>query len=473
MTDHPFSHRPGQPARPAPPSAVALAAGLGAGLIVASSLVRGGNRWVSLMVVEWLALLLLLALVVARARLPLAVPGRAPRVALWLLVLAPLWVALWHLLPLPLEWWARLPGRADYLALLPLGAGPTDSARPLSLVPSATWSAALAGLPVVAALVLALGVERRWLGRLLKLWVGVAVFQALFGLLQLGPFPGLYFGLESRELIGTFASKNSYSNFLVMTLPLIVWQLMPANEPHSRRPHPRARWLWGAALFVVWVTLLVAMSRTGIATALLVTLLSATLLAPPKARRWLGLPLGFWLLAPVLALALLAGGLDWMARFESGRLIADDAVRALNRASTWRAALDFWPVGAGLGAFAGVFPRYQDASLGYYLVDLAHNDYLQLLMELGAAAVVLALAWLWLALSRGGQLLRASRPGGGRGWQRGESLAVACGLGVLATALHAGVDYPLRIPANAMLCAFLFGVFLRGSTASPQAEPAP
>jgi hypothetical protein len=38
---------------------------------------------------------------------------------------------------------------------------------------------------------------------------------------------------------------------------------------------------------------------------------------------------------------------------------------------------------------------------------------------------------------------------------------VACGLGALATALHALVDYPFHIPANAMFAAFLLGVFLR------------
>ncbi len=40
-------------------------------------------------------------------------------------------------------------------------------------------------------------------------------------------------------------------------------------------------------------------------------------------------------------------------------------------------------------------------------------------------------------------------------------LQASCGLGVLAVLLHSWVDFNLRIPANAMLAAFLLGAFLR------------
>jgi hypothetical protein len=40
-------------------------------------------------------------------------------------------------------------------------------------------------------------------------------------------------------------------------------------------------------------------------------------------------------------------------------------------------------------------------------------------------------------------------------------LQASCGLGLLAVLLHSWVDFNLRIPANAMLAAFLLGAFLR------------
>ena len=41
------------------------------------------------------------------------------------------------------------------------------------------------------------------------------------------------------------------------------------------------------------------------------------------------------------------------------------------------------------------------------------------------------------------------------------------GIGLLAVLLHSWVDFNLRIPANAMLAAFLLGVLLRPLQAQP------
>ena len=145
------------------------------------------------------------------------------------------------------------------------------------------------------------------------------------------------------------------------------------------------------------------------------------------------------------------------------RLAADDAGRALTREATWQGALAYWPLGSGLGSYAWVFPRFQAPEVGRYWLDLAHNDYLQLLMEtglLGLAAMMLALALV------GRRALQLARAGRGR-WSSADRLAVACGLGLLATLLHAWVDYPFRIPANAMLAACLLGVLLRETPAEP------
>jgi O-antigen ligase len=292
------------------------------------------------------------------------------------------------------------------------------------------------------------------------------VAQALLGLVQLGGAEALQFGDLGGGVRGTYASNNSFANLLAMAAPLAVLSLWGASARRSGQRAGRA-WWGTAALLILLSAALASSSRTGIATALLVTLLALALLAPAaergasrwRQRRW-------WL--PVLAMALLGtalfmGGLAWVDRFDADRLVADDAVRALTREATWQGALAFWPLGSGLGSYAWVFPRFQSPEVGYYLLDLAHNDYLQILMEtgvLGLAAMMLALA---LMGRRVLQLFRAAR--GTSSWSSADRLAVACGLGLLATLLHAWVDYPFRIPANAMLTAFLLGVFLR--------EPAP
>jgi O-antigen ligase len=413
-------------------------------MVLLATVFRGGNRSVALMALEALALVVLLGW----AWRALGAPGLPPalgegrwRAARLALAAVPLWVVAVQMLP-----WS--------------GAG----AGALSATPQALAFAALAGLPIAASWLLGLGASGAQVQTLLRLWLGVAVAQALLGLVQLGGFDALYFGLDGAEpVIGTYASKNTYTNLLAMAAPLAVLGLWGASARRSGQRLGHAWWSV-AALLVLLAAALASTSRTGIATALLVTLLALALLAPAAERgasRWRQRRL--WL--PLLALALLGaalfmGGLDWVDRFDAKRLAADDALRALTREATWQGALAYWPLGSGLGSYAWVFPRFQSPEVGRYLLDLAHSDYLQILMETGAlglAAMMLALA---LMGRRVLQLIRAARGT----WSSSDRVAVACGLGLLATLLHAWVDYPFRIPANAMLAAFLLGVFLREPT---------
>ncbi|UCU94183.1 O-antigen ligase family protein [Hydrogenophaga taeniospiralis] len=425
-------------------------------MMALATVFRGGNRSVVLMALEVLALMVLLGWTWrafgTRGHPPALGEGRW-RAARLALAAAPVWVAAVHLLP-----W--------------LGAGA------LTPTPLATAHALLAGLPVVVCFLVALSGNVAQILALLRLWLWVAVAQAALGLLQLGGFEGLYFGMDGVEpVIGSYASKNTYANLLAMAVPLAVLGLWGASGRKRRgsgnKGERRSPW-WGVlALLTLLAAALASTSRTGIATALLVALLALTLLAPARESagggrsgwlRRLGLPA---LALGLLAVALFMGGLDWVERFDAERLAADDALRALTREATWQGALAYWPLGSGLGSYAWVFPRFQSPEVGRYWLDLAHNDYLQVLMETGALGLVSMALALALMGRRALQLFSA-----GRGtWNSSDRLAVACGLGLLATLLHAWVDYPFRIPANAMLAAFLLGVFLREpvtSAADPQ-----
>lgn len=421
-------------------------------MVVLATLFRGGNRSVALMALEALALVVLLGWgwrALGAHGLPHALGAGRWRTACLALAAAPVWVAAVQLLPWP-------------------GAGA------LSPTPLATAHALLAGLPVVACFVVAHSGNPAQVQALLRLWLWMAMAQAALGLLQLGGFEALYFGMDGAEpVIGSYASKNTYANLLAMAVPLAVlglWGTSGRQRRGGSHGKRRSPW-WGAlALLTLLAAALASTSRGGIATALLVTLLALALLAPAHESaaggrgswlRRLGLPA---LALGLLAVALFMGGLDWVERFDAERLAADDALRALTREATWQGAIAYWPLGSGLGSYAWVFPRFQAPEVGPYLLDLAHSEYLQILMETGALGLIAMALALALMGRRALQLFRA-----GRGtWSSADRLAVACGLGLLATLLHAWVDYPFRIPANAMLAAFLLGVFLRQPVTSAE-----
>ena len=134
-----------------------------------------------------------------------------------------------------------------------------------------------------------------------------------------------------------------------------------------------------------------------------------------------------------------------------------ESTRWLMVKGTWQAALAFWPVGAGLGTVPGVFPRLQSSDLVGHVAE-AHSDFLQLLMECGLFFVIPAGVALWLIASRAVAVARCLKSDPS---DTVLALQASCGLGLLAVFLHSWVDFNLRIPANAILAAFLMGAFLR------------
>jgi O-antigen ligase len=159
-----------------------------------------------------------------------------------------------------------------------------------------------------------------------------------------------------------------------------------------------------------------------------------------------------------IALATLASGLEGIQSRLGERFLTDAEVRNTIASASLTAASQFWPWGSGLGSFEAVFPRFQPAiSIGY--IEYAHNDYAQLLMELGAAGVVLMAAFAILLIHQVLNVVRVYRAE-----QRLPKVVVMqcfCGVGLLAFLLHSWVEFNMHIPALAMTAAFLSGVFLR------------
>jgi O-antigen ligase len=119
---------------------------------------------------------------------------------------------------------------------------------------------------------------------------------------------------------------------------------------------------------------------------------------------------------------------------------------------------EFWPWGAGWGTYAAVYPRFQPVRIDGF-ADYAHQDYAQMLLEGGVFSVVLAAAFLWLAIGRAARLTRAALTK--RGLQPDELAAAVCGVGLLGFLLHSLVEFNMHIPANAIVAAMLAGAFLR------------
>ncbi|MFO1352883.1 MAG: hypothetical protein U1F68_20280 [Gammaproteobacteria bacterium] len=123
--------------------------------------------------------------------------------------------------------------------------------------------------------------------------------------------------------------------------------------------------------------------------------------------------------------------------------------------SVYRAIVDFFPLGSGLGSFVEVYRRYQPTDLVGF-INHAHNDYLEWLL-LGALVLV---AMALLVGAYGGQWLRVWRRGP---WTDFQFAQAGAGIALALMALHGAVDFNWHIPANAIYFAALAAIFFHRS----------
>ncbi len=380
------------------------------------------------------------------ARLP-----REARPLLWLVTAFVIWTVL-TLVPLPYDLWSALPGRApiaDAMARI----GVAEPAAALSLAPQSTLSSLPWLLPPVAMFLLALRADNRRRRRILWALLVFAVLSGAFGIIQQvsGPASGLrpYRITNPDSPVGFFANANHLGTLLLCALPAAGYF---AARALGRPRGERRSGLAVAGALILFLLIGIAVIGSAAAYGLSVVALVAVLLIYRRARG----PLTPLWLAGAGALFLGTAALALMGPLQSQQLSEEVGSASNSRASIARQTLeiigDTLPVGSGLGSFPLLYRHYEDpARVGAEFTNHAHNDYLEIVMDLGIVGLGLILGFLaWWAL-HSWQGWRSSSSGAG--------LARAGSVMILIVLLHSLVDYPIRTSAIAavfaLACALL------------------
>jgi O-antigen ligase/tetratricopeptide (TPR) repeat protein len=387
-------------------------------------------------------------------------------------------------MPLPRAVAAALsPGAARLYDKVP---GLTPAAwLPLSLRAAASLELAgrLTAYAAVFAVAAALAARGRGAGRrILTAVFAVGLFQALYGSYEYLTGHQHIFGYAKRfytdSATGTYINQNHYAGALEMALlcglGLFLASVRGAPSGGGRRaPGWRTRvvalfdgqgprtFAIGGALALCALGLVFSYSRMGLAAA---SLASAGVVLVAL-RRSSGRRRGAAILLLAAAGLLLASLAGW-------NRIASDLSRQMTPVSWDEGRLLVWRdstaivrnhplAGAGLGTFRDVYPAYRSPRIVTFY-DHAHNDWLELAVETGAAGSLLALAILALygiAVARGLARLR------------GPDFPVLLGAAgaLVALLLHEITDFNLQIPANAVLFAATAGVLLGSLRAADRA----
>jgi O-antigen ligase len=101
-------------------------------------------------------------------------------------------------------------------------------------------------------------------------------------------------------------------------------------------------------------------------------------------------------------------------------------------------------LGWGLGVFPDIYPQFRTFHTNFF-VNEAHDDYLQLLVEMGGLGFATML-WFVIVMYRGALKKLGNWPEDING-----AVALAAMLGATGILVHGFVDFNLQIPANAAL----------------------
>lgn len=305
--------------------------------------------------------------------------------------------------------------------------------------------------------------ESAWARRLVTLGAAIATIYACWGLAVYWTGNGsvLWFAKWAYrgDLTSTFVNRNSFATYTGLALVIMVGLLLDLivrkiDFTQTRRAiltawtellRSDAVWLIGGVALAT-TALLLTHSRAGAAAAGvgIIALLAVAFVAPSLRGPW----------RASFAIALAIGGLAALLVSGTATLdrVADTTWDVEGRSEIYDLTLQAignTPVlGTGLGTFKSIFPAYRPETLALP-VEMAHDDYLQNMLELGIPAALTLFAAV---------LLLAARCVKGVFMRRRDAILPCIGVGATAlVAFHSLFDFSLQIPAVTLSYLLILG----------------
>ncbi|BHH85117.1 hypothetical protein LA52FAK_34060 [Desulforhopalus sp. 52FAK] len=313
--------------------------------------------------------------------------------------------------------------------------------------------------------------DRLFLRTLVICIVFVGFVEALYGLVQfISPQIGiLWLAVKGRAAHGTIIYKNQYASFMNMIWPLAVSCgavfLVAARDKSVSRKR-KVDNLTSSLIFAknkmhaiflifaagaMWLAVLFSLSRGGIL-AMVFVALTLTLMLPFSSRKKLVGLSGFILFVCSYGVML---GLDTViSRFNS--MGSSGAIRFDIYLSSLPMLMEHWLTGIGMGAYTLLSPVYLKGFPESIHFDRVHNEYLELLIELGIPITLALFGWLTVGCTLVLKKLFAGKAVGIDPSKIVIGIGAFCGLSGFL--VHGVVDFGWRLPANLVYATTLLAI---------------
>jgi O-antigen ligase len=332
------------------------------------------------------------------------------------------------------------------------------SAYPHDSAAEALTYCAYAILCFLASQILLRGAQARKLATIFCVFGStLAAFALLQGISSNGKLYWLREPHMGGWIYGPYVNHNHYAGLMEMLTPIVLITAL------TRSASDRARMVAAAAAAVMAGTIFLSGSRAGMLAIAAELIVLAVLLARQKRGVRTAMGIGLFLVI-ILVILIWIGGpelkhrMPWLGAGHGD--LSSDIRFGINRDGL-RMFIKRPLLGWGLGAFPVVYPEFRSFYTNFF-VNAAHNDYLQLLVEMGLLGFS-TMVWLLVVVYRSAVKKLTNGTGDISG-----AVALACLLGLSGILVHSAFDFNLQIPANAAL----FYVLCTVAASEPFAQPA-
>lgn len=341
-------------------------------------------------------------------------------------------------------------GAYGLVQIIPFGtysesAGVSSIPRTISVEPFATQLTTLHIFALAAFFSLAL-VCLNTAARLRKMAAVITIFgfvYAFYAILQSVLSPEKIYGIyqpQSARPFGSFVNRHDFAAVIEMVISIPLGLMFAGAVGRDKRL------LYIVAIALMGSALLLSGSRGGLVSLVAAILLLVILTTRAKGRKdfVLKAAMSGLLLLAAIGGAVFVGGDTSLTRFSDAA--ATDNLSS-SRNQIWAVTLDVisnhLPFGAGLGAFAQAYTKFDTAS-GLERVEQAHNDYLQMLADAGLVGLVIGALFLFWFFREA-----VRNTAGSNTFRRG--IALGAFAGCFAILVHSIFDFVLHITAISVM----------------------
>jgi O-antigen ligase len=306
--------------------------------------------------------------------------------------------------------------------------------------------------------------------RLVQALTVFGVILALIGIIQKPLYSGAIYGLWPLDIgrmpFGPFVNRNHFAGWMLMALPLTLALLSGGIHRSMRglKPGWRHKVLWfsspeasqlilvAAAAVIMALSLMLTMSRSGIAAFMLSLVIMASFVVSASDTRSRRLASTACFVLLVIIVVVWSGPEVLASRFAAG-----DWGEFNNRRGAWTDAWsvvrDFPLSGTGLNTYWAAALFYQHHELEYFFAQ-SHNDYFQIAAEGGLLLVLPVIACIAVFVRNVSRSMYDGR--GSMGWW----LRAGAVTSLLAIACQETVEFSLQMPGNAVLFTIICAIAL-------------